>query len=72
MEHAKILKAFIKSRGVTQTFIAHKLGMNPVTFNNLLNGKVQLKSETLEAVCKAMNATPVDFFNFKLNNFKSA
>jgi transcriptional regulator with XRE-family HTH domain len=72
MEHAKILKAFIKSRGVTQTFIAHKLGMNLVTLNNLLNGRVQLKSETLEAVCEAMNATPADFFNFKLNKFKSA
>jgi DNA-binding Xre family transcriptional regulator len=46
--------------------------MNLVTLNNLLNGRVQLKTETLEAVCEAMNATPVDFFNFKLNKFKSA
>lgn len=71
MAHAKILKAFIKSRGVTQTFIANKLGMKLVTLNNLLNGRAALKTETLEAVCEAMNATPADFFAFKLHETES-
>ena len=65
MAHAKILKAFIASKGVSQTFIANKIGMKNATLSNMLNGRATLKSETLEAVCSAMGVTPADFFAFK-------
>lgn len=47
MSYNRRLKAFIKSKGITQTFIANKLGMKMVTFNNLLNDRAALKVETL-------------------------
>jgi transcriptional regulator with XRE-family HTH domain len=65
MAHAKILKAFIASKGISQRFIAHKIGMKDGTLSNLLNGRSTLKTETLEAVCAAMGTTPADFFAFK-------
>jgi transcriptional regulator with XRE-family HTH domain len=65
MAHAKILKAFIASKGVSQKFIANKIGMKDGTLSNMLNGRATLKSETLEAVCSAMGVTPADFFAFK-------
>lgn len=71
MSYNRRLKAFIKSKGVTQTFIANKLGMKLVTFNNLLNDRAALKVETLEAVCRAMGAKPADFFTFKLHDTES-
>ena len=71
MAHAKILKKFIESKGVKQSYIASKIGMKLATLNNLLNGRVALKTETLEEVCQAMGATPEDFFAFKLHETES-
>jgi transcriptional regulator with XRE-family HTH domain len=65
MAHAKILKAFIASKGISQRYIARKIHMKDGTLSNLLNGRSALKTETLEAVCAAMGTTPADFFAFK-------
>lgn len=66
MGHATALKRFIQSKGVQQTFLAKKLNMNLTTLNNILNGRVALKADLLEQTCIAMGCSPVDFFNFKL------
>ena len=71
MEHAKILKAFLDSKGIRQSFVADRIHMNRATLSNILNGKACLKSEVLEAVCLAIGSTPADFFAFKLNEYES-
>lgn len=65
MAHAKILKAFIASKGISQRFIAKKIHMKDGTLSNLLNGRSALKTETLEQICDAIGAKPADFFAFK-------
>jgi transcriptional regulator with XRE-family HTH domain len=65
MAHEQRLKAFIKARGISQTFIAQKIGMKPVTFNNILNGRGHLRTDVLEKVCNVIGAKPAEFFSFK-------
>lgn len=58
------LKIFLKSRGVTQTYVSRQLGIGIKAFNAVLNDKAPLKADVLEQVCHIIGSTPVDFFAY--------
>ena len=65
MTNEQKLKMFLRSKGVTQTFVAKKVGMPVSSLCGVLNGEVSLKVDLLEDVCKALGVPPADFFAFK-------
>jgi transcriptional regulator with XRE-family HTH domain len=71
MAHEQRLKAFLASKGITQTFVAKRTGMKISTLNGILNGHVSLKTSVLEDICNAIGVSPADFFAFKYQETKS-
>lgn len=65
MTNEQKLKMFLRSKGVTQTFVAKKVGMPVSSLCGVLNGEVSLKVDLLEDVCKVLGVPPADFFAFK-------
>lgn len=65
------LKMFLKSKGISQTFVAKKVGIPVSTLGSVLSGSVSLKVDLLEDVCKAIGVPPADFFAFKCLESKS-
>lgn len=59
------LKAFLKDKGISQTFVARKVGIPVSSLCGVLNGNVSLKVDLLEDVCRAIGVPPADFFAFK-------
>lgn len=74
MKTGERLKYFLQERGLKQSVVAERIGMNRKSFNAILNGHVDLRADTLEDVCKFMGISPTVFFNFKVqdNGIKEA
>lgn len=69
MSTGRRLKLYLKEKGISQTSVAKRIGMEMKAFNAVLNGHAHLKADTLEQVCKVIGASPGDFFahNFQEN-----
>jgi transcriptional regulator with XRE-family HTH domain len=64
---SKLIKQYIDSHGVTQTFIAKKTGIDVRKINAMLNGNRQIIAEEYLEICDALSV-PYDMFK----NYKEA
>lgn len=65
MSTGQRLKLFLKEKGISQSSVAQRLGLNIKGFNAVLNGHAHLKADTLEQVCHLIGINPGDFFTHK-------
>ncbi|WP_374214199.1 helix-turn-helix domain-containing protein [Candidatus Desulfosporosinus nitrosoreducens] len=60
------------SKGITQVWVAKRLGISPKTLNGIELGRQKLTTEMLEAICKkAFEVEPAIFFTDELLETKS-
>ncbi|WP_438447448.1 helix-turn-helix domain-containing protein [Gorillibacterium sp. sgz5001074] len=66
------IKAIRKSKGISQTFVAEKLGMTVSSYNMKENGKRPISTDELEGIASALREPITNFFDHefhvKLNN----
>ncbi|WFD09969.1 helix-turn-helix domain-containing protein [Tepidibacter hydrothermalis] len=60
MLHEKI-KAFMKERGIKQSFLKEKLGMTASTCSALLNGNRGISAEEYFKICDSLKV-PLNYF----------
>lgn len=48
------IKAYLESKGISQTFLSSKSGIAPAKLNLALNGKRRLSLSEYEAICWAL------------------
>lgn len=62
------IKNYLETNGISQTFVANKIGMSIRSFNALVNGHTKCTAEVLIAITSALNL-PAEFFlkNSSLN-----
>lgn len=74
MKAATNVKKIIESRGLKQSYIAEKVGLNPKTFNALLNGRKTFDVSFVVPICRALDITPNQLLGFETSDteFKSA
>lgn len=56
-----ILKTYLKSHGITQAFVAKKMGISPQTFNAYVNGQYKFDADFAFSVAKALDINPYIF-----------
>ena len=62
----EMLKAYINEKGLKQTAVANKCGLNIKTFNAMLNGQIGLKADTFVDICRTgLGISPEKFFKYK-------
>lgn len=62
----EMLKAYINEKGLKQTAVANKCGLNVKTFNAMLNGQTSLKADTFVDICRTgLGINPEKFFKYK-------
>ncbi len=60
------LKKYLQEKGISQTFIAVKTGINVKTLNAIINGHTALKADLLIEICeKGLNISIEKFFAHK-------
>lgn len=57
----KKIKRYLKSKGISQTFVANKAGISISTLNATLNGNRKLLAEEYFVICKVLDV-PLDAF----------
>ena len=57
----KILKSYLKSHGISQHFVADKIGVTPQTFNAYVNGNLKFNADFALSVSKVLNISPSIF-----------
>lgn len=62
MKMGERLKMYLQEKGIKQSVVADRIGMNKKSFNAVLNGRAELKADTLEAVCLFIDVPPTFFF----------
>lgn len=55
------IKEYIKSKGISQTFVSNKTGIPISTLNAVLNGNRKLMAEEYFVICQALDV-PLDTF----------
>lgn len=65
MTVAEKIKAIIREEGYKQYVIAKKTRFSEKQFNALLNGKKTFNVEYLPEVCRAINKSPAEVFNYE-------
>ena len=65
MTVAENIKSIIKEEGYKQYVIAKKTRFSEKQFNALLNGNKTFKVEYLQEICKAINKTPSELFDYE-------
>lgn len=58
------VKKEIENKGLKQSYVAQKIGMNPKTFNGLLNGRKTFDVSYLIPICKAIGISPNELLGF--------
>lgn len=61
MKITENIKDYIKTNGITQSYIADKLGMKQDTFCIILNGKRKLAIDEYCKICNVLNV-PFEYF----------
>lgn len=57
----EILKNYLKNHGITQAFVAKKMGISPQTFNAYVNGQYIFDADFAFSVAKVLNISPSIF-----------
>lgn len=55
------IKEYLKSKGISQTFVSNKTGIPITTLNAVLNGNRKLLAEEYFVICQALGV-PLDTF----------
>lgn len=58
------IKQYLIDHGISQTFVARKIGKNFASFNLIMNGKRKLNADELIAICDVLGVS-VDLFREK-------
>lgn len=59
----------MKSRGITVTALAEKVGITRVNMSNLKTGNVKaIRFSTLEKICETLECQPADIMEYVPNN----
>lgn len=56
------LAELLREREITQKELAVKIGMSEMAVSKMINGTVQIRFDTIEALCSALNINPGDLF----------
>jgi len=56
------LKQILKEKGITQTYVANKIGMSIKNFNYVVNGRVALKLDIAKKIADVLGISLEDFF----------
>ena len=64
MKVSSRVKQEIENKGLKQSYVAQKIGMNPKTFNGLLNGRKTFDVNYLVPICKAIGLSPNELLGF--------
>ena len=54
------LKAYMKEKGIRQSFIAEKINLSPQILGAMLNGQRKIEVTEFYAICSAMEADPTE------------
>ena len=60
-----VIRDYIKSNGIKQTFIAEKLGVSDRAVTDMLNGNRKITVEEYYLLCKALRV-PITYFFDKI------
>ena len=71
MKAGEKLKLYLDERGFNQSAVAAAIGMNIKTFNAILNGRTELKADTLIDVLRFTGTKPEKFFAKKFLESRS-
>ena len=63
-QFGKKVKYYRELRGFTQEFLAEKIEVNINSMSYIERGINFIKSETLDKICKALDVTPKELFDF--------
>ena len=63
-QFGKKVKYYRELRGVTQEFLAEKIEVNINSMSYIERGINFIKSDTLDKICKALDVTPKELFDF--------
>lgn len=61
METNKKLNDYLKGHGISQAFLAEKLGVSAAKLSMMLNGKRKMTADELMRICKELKVSP-DYF----------
>ncbi|WFA20675.1 XRE family transcriptional regulator [Paenibacillus mucilaginosus] len=67
MEIFERIREVRKSKGVSQTFVAKKVGMTIANYNMKENGKRAITVQELESIAQALDEPVSNFFDENLN-----
>lgn len=67
MSVGKVIKNYLKSNGISQTFVCSKINISNTIFNNMLNGKRKINIDEYERICEALDV-PLNLFTDLKNN----
>jgi hypothetical protein len=59
------LKELIKDKGLIQASIAKRINLSPSTLSMILNKTRRLDANELFDICRALEITPTDLYNYK-------
>lgn len=71
MKAGEKLKLYLDERGFNQSAVAAGIGMNIKTFNAILNGRTELKVDTLFDVLRFTRTKPEKYFAKKFLESRS-
>lgn len=72
MTVAEKIKAIIKEEGYKQYAVAKKTSFSEKRFNALLNGKKTFIVDYLPEICRAINKSPSEIFDYEPEQTKGA
>jgi transcriptional regulator with XRE-family HTH domain len=58
---AERIAEYIKNKGIKQTFISQKTGIDDSSLSAKLNGKTKLTVDDIELICGAIGCSPSQF-----------
>lgn len=61
------IKEAIKERGLTQTFVAEKIGVSPQTFNGICNDRQGISLEVYFRLCEVLGVS-LEYFAEKTDD----
>jgi len=64
----KLIKQYLKDNGLSQRFIAKKIGMTPKTLNAMLNDKRGISVEEYFKICGALGVDANTFCNGRISH----
>ena len=60
------IKNYLNEKGIKQSFLASRSGINDSTLNAKLNGAIRLNADDIELICAALECEPNNFLRPKV------